>query len=87
MDLLPESLKQEELDKARRTWFCEDAFSRDDLEDWALEIAGRVVLMEWDEVWGQRERMNSVTLEDLRRVASRYLCSDDAVHVVLHGES
>lgn len=87
LDALPDLLRQEELDKARRTWFCEDAFSRDDLEDWALEIAGRVVLMDWDEVWGQRQRMNAVTLQDLRRVAERYLRSQNAVHVVLHGES
>ncbi|MCA9775627.1 MAG: insulinase family protein [Candidatus Eremiobacteraeota bacterium] len=87
LDEVPDQLKQEELDKASRVWFSEDAFSRDDLEDWALEIAGRVVLMDWDEVWGQRERMNAVTLDDLRRVARCYLSSQGAVHVVLHGES
>jgi zinc protease len=80
-------LTEDDLEKARRAWFSEDAFSRDDLEDWALEIAGRVMLMEWDRVWGQRERMNRVTLSDLKRVAKHYLAVDGAVHVILHGES
>jgi zinc protease len=80
-------LTQDDLDKARRVWFSEDAYSRDDLEDWALEIAGRVMLMDWERVWGQRDRMNGVTLTDLKRVAQRYLTSDGAVHLILHGES
>lgn len=86
LDKIPELLTQDEVDKAKKVWFAEDAFSRDDLEDWALEIAGRVVLMHWDEVWLQRSRMNRVTLEDIQRVAKTYLTSSGAVHVVLHGE-
>lgn len=80
-------LTQADLDKARRVWFSEDAFSRDDLEDWALEIAGRVMLMDWNSVWRQRERMNLVELADLKRVAEQYLTADGVVHVILHGES
>ena len=82
-----QELSEEDLEKARRAWFSEDAYSRDDLEDWALEIAGRVMLMDWRRVWGQRSRMERVSLVDLKRVARRYLNPQGSVHVILHGES
>jgi zinc protease len=80
-------LTAEELEKARRSWLAEEAFETDELEDWALEIAGRVMLMPWADVWTYRQRIEGVTLDDLRQAASRYLRSDGVVHVALQGES
>lgn len=76
---LAESVSEEELEKVRRGWIAEEAFSTDELEEWALETAGRVMLMPWEQVWKARERVEAVTTEDLRRVARLYLEPSAAV--------
>jgi len=80
-------LDQSKLDKARVSWIAEEAFGTDELEDWALEIAGRVLLSSWSEAWSHTERIEAVGLDDLRRVAERYLSPDGLVYVSLQGES
>lgn len=87
LDSLWSTLTQQDLDKAKRCWRAEDAFATDELEDWALEIAGRVMLMPWDEVWKHEQRMMAVTLDDVKRVARHYFQKKNLVHLVLHGES
>ena len=82
---LHSSLEKSELEKARRSWLAEDAFGSDDLEDWSLEIAGRVMLLPWDKIWSAEERVHGVTLTDLKRVALEYLTPDACVYVTLHG--
>jgi zinc protease len=77
----------EELLKAKRCRLAERAFDTDELEDWALEIAGRVMLMSWDDVWAQDDRIDSVTLAKLREVARTYLDASSVVSVFLEGES
>lgn len=76
---LPHSITAEELDKVRRGWIAEVAFGTDELEEWALETAGRVMLLPWDQVWTERERVEAVTLERLREVAQRYLAPENGV--------
>lgn len=87
LDDLDHRLTQDELDKARVSWLAEEAFGTDELEDWALEIAGRVVLLPWDQVWNHRERIESVTLAKLKEVAERYLAKEKCVYVSLQGDS
>lgn len=83
---LSSKISQDELEKARTTWLAEEAFGTDELEDWALGIAGRVVLLPWDQVWSQEDRLRAVTLQDVRRVADLYLKPEGMVSVLLHGE-
>ena len=80
---LPQSLRQEDLEKARRGWVAEEAFGTDELEDWALELAGRVMMLPWDKVWSVRERVEAVTLPELVEVARRYLNPDSGVYAHL----
>lgn len=87
LEHLSPQLTEEELDKVKRCWRAEEAFGTDELEDWALDIAGRVMLMPWEDVWTYEERILAVTLDDVRRVASRYFQQENMVHLVLHGES
>lgn len=82
-----ESLEEKELAKAKRSWLAEDAFGTDELEDWSSDIASRVLLMPWDEVWRAQERIEAVTLDDLRRVAGLYLKRSGLVSLDLQGQS
>ena len=84
---LSTSLTAEELEKVRVSWMAEEAFGTDELEDWSLEIAGRVVLMPWEKVWQQSQRIEAVTLQDLKRVADLYLSKDNCVSLTLEGQS
>lgn len=84
---LSSDLSEEELEKARKTWLAEEAFGTDELEDWALGIAGRVMLLPWDQVWTQEEKILSVSLEEVKEVSQRYLKLETLVHVFLHGDS
>lgn len=87
LESLHQSLSEEELKKARCSWLAEDAYLTDELEDWATEIAGRVMLMPWDQVWSDADRIGTVSLNDLKRVAQQYLSSEGAVYVTLQGVS
>ncbi len=80
------SLTEEELAKAKRSWLAEEAFGTDELEDWSLDIASRVVLMRWNQVWESEKRMESVTLDDLKRVARLYLRVSGMVSLALQGQ-
>ncbi len=80
---LPDALTQDELDKARRGWLAEEAFGTDELEEWALEQAGRVMVLPWDKVWNVGERVEAVTLEQLVAAARRYLDPEHAVYAHL----
>ncbi len=84
---LPQGLTQADLDKARRGWIAEEAFGTDELEDWALELAGRVMMLPWDKVWSIRERIEQVELDDLVQAAQRYLDPDKAVYAHLRAHS
>jgi len=84
---LKDSLEQKELEKAKRLWKAERAYDTDELEDWAIEVAGRVVLLPWEEVWGQDERVAQVTLGELRSAAERYLSPEGMVAVQLQGQT
>lgn len=79
---LPQSISSEELAKVRQGWIAEEAFGTDELEEWAVETAGRVMLLPWDKVWSLRERVEGVTLDKLVEVARRYL--DPAHGVFAH---
>lgn len=81
------ALTEEELNKAKRSWIAEDAFGTDELEDWSLEVASRVVLMPWGEVWESQQRIEAVTLDDLKRVAALYLRREGLVSLALQGQS
>jgi zinc protease len=87
LEAIDQGLTLAELEKARRSWLAEEAFGTDELEDWALEIAGRVLLMPWSEVWKSQERVEAVTVDDLRRVARQYLRAEHSVAVSLQGTS
>lgn len=76
---LPGSISSEELAKVRQGWIAEEAFGTDELEEWAVETAGRVMLLPWDKVWSLRERIEGVTLDRLVEVAARYLDPAQAV--------
>ena len=80
---LPDSLTQAELDKVRRGWIAEEAFGTDELEDWALEVAGRVMVLPWEKVWNVRTRVEAVSLEQLRAAARCYLNSETGVYAHL----
>jgi zinc protease len=80
---LPDSVTEADLEKARRGWIAEEAFGTDELEDWALELAGRVMVLPWDKVWNVRERVEAVTLSRLVATARRYLAPDRAVYAHL----
>lgn len=80
---VPDQLTAEELEKARKGWLAEEAFGTDELEEWALEQAGRVMVLPWDKVWNVRERVEAVTLEQLVAAARRYLVPDHAVYAHL----
>jgi zinc protease len=84
---LPQSLTEQELEKVRRGWIAEEAFGTDELEDWALELAGRVMVLPWDKVWTVRERVQAVTLKQLVDAASRYLDPECAVYAHLRARS
>jgi zinc protease len=84
---LPRGLTEQDLEKARRGWVAEEAFGSDELEDWALELAGRVMVLPWDQVWTVRQRIEAVTLEQLRTVAARYLDPEHAVVAHLDARS
>lgn len=84
---LPESLTETELEKVRRGWIAEEAFATDELEDWALEVAGRVMVLPWEKVWTARARMEAVTLEQLVAAARRYLHPESAVYAHLRANS
>lgn len=80
---LADSLTQAELEKVKRGWIAETAFGSDDLEEWAVEIAARVMLVSWDDAFSLRSRMEAVTLEDLKRVCRLYLAPETAVFASL----
>lgn len=82
-----ESLDETELAKAKRSWLAEDAFGTDELEDWSSDIASRVLLMPWEEVWKAQQRIEAVTLDDLQRVAGLYLNRAGLVSLDLQGQS
>jgi predicted Zn-dependent peptidase len=84
---LPKGLTQLELEKVRRGWIAEEAFGTDELEDWALELAGRVMVLPWENVWNVRARVEAVTLEQLVVAAQRYLNPDTAVYAHLRASS
>lgn len=84
---LPDSVSQSELDKVRRGWIAEEAFGTDELEDWALELAGRVMVLPWDKVWTVRDRVEAVTLGQLAEAARRYLNPDHAVYAHLRAST
>jgi zinc protease len=84
---LPQGLTQPELEKVRRGWIAEEAFGTDELEDWALELAGRVMVLPWENVWNVRARVEAVTLEQLVVAAQRYLNPDTAVYAHLRASS
>ena len=87
LEELSEQLTVEELEKAKCSWVAEEAFGTDELEDWSLEIAGRVFLMPWEQVWEHEQRVERVTLDDLKRVAQEYLRAGSVVTVSLQGLS
>lgn len=84
---LPEGLTQAELDKVRRGWIAEEAFGTDELEDWALEVAGRVMVLPWEKVWNVRTRVEAVSLEQLRAAARRYLDPETGVYAHLRAST
>jgi zinc protease len=84
---LPDSVTADELEKVRRGWIAEEAFGTDELEEWALELAGRVMLLPWNQVWGLRQRVEAVTLTQLAQAARRYLDPDHAVYAHLRAVS
>lgn len=87
LEELAETLGEEELTKAKRSWLAEDAFGSDELEDWSLEVACRVVLLSWEEAWTAQERIEAVTLEDVKRVAKLYLGRGGLVSLAMQGQS
>lgn len=76
---VPELLSEQQLEKARRGWRAEAAYSTDDLEEWAVEIAARVMVLDWESVWTVGERIERIRLEQLREVARCYLAPEVAV--------
>lgn len=84
---LPNRVTQAELDKVRRGWIAEEAFGTDELEDWALELAGRVMILPWERVWNVRARVEAVTLEQLAGAARRYLNPEFAVYAHLRAST
>ena len=84
LEQFPQSLTPSDLSKAKRGWIAEAAFDSDELEDWALEIAGRVALLPWDQVWTRQERIEAVTLEQLRTACQEYLKPQGLAQAILH---
>ncbi len=84
---LSESFDESELEKAKVGWCAEEAFGTDELEDWALEIAGRVMVLPWSEVWTGSDRIGAVTLEEIKSAASRYLNPENGVYAHLQGHT
>jgi zinc protease len=84
---LPETLTEEELEKVRRGWIAEQAFGTDELEEWALELAGRVMMLPWDQVWTVRARVEAVTLPQLVAAARRYLNPEHGVYAHLRAST
>ena len=76
---LADSLTEDDLEKARRGWIAEEAYGTDELEEWAVETAGRVMLLPWEQVWTVRERVDAVTLQGLVDIARQYLDPEHAV--------
>ncbi len=70
------TLSSDELSRASRGWLADEAFAADQLEDWATEVATRVLLLPWHDVWRVREQLEQVTVEQIQAVAERYLRGD-----------
>lgn len=80
---LPDQITEGDLEKARRGWRAEVAFATDELEDWATEVAARVLLLPWNEVWTQEDRIEAVELSDIKRVTATYLAPCRAIYAQL----
>lgn len=87
LNSLPDSIEESELDKAKVGWNAEEAFGTDELEDWALEIAGRVMVLPWNDVWTGSDRISAVTLDDIKSAARRYLDPNNGVYAHLQGHT
>lgn len=75
LESVANDISEEELSRARIGWIAEAAFGSDELEDWSLEIAARVMLLPWEQVFSARERIEAVTVAQVRDACRRYLLS------------